>query len=582
MKDKVLILTSFLFLGISSIFAQEVSVDCTISLKGSLKPDTIYIGIYPTYLNLPKPLPKPEYFYSIADTNFTFTVAPGIYTIAFFAFGHNECRKISYIPPNVSAVNIDVSMEADLIGYGNKVDMSVIKEVEFHIVGRRTRNNKKVLLEKQGDICKLTETPPTLKKGDRYRFRVNGQLTEDLLNPIVAPNKYWTIVNGIYTGNDIIFNPALYNHSSRKSKIVLGGIESDGTFKQFLDEINKYEPESDEKIKNAYRSSKDELHLVIDTILRGYAEMEKKYNPIYSQIVIEKQLELLTIKLMTLNFPKGDKSDEIFIEEQKTFFLSDEFEAYFLEVNNRINKLDPNSYLLKGDFVSSILTMQHFLDECPELVDKFDLTEKYYEEFLNDFIQKSPNEKLVCHILFNQAQMNSYDNEDKTIVLLENLQNNYSYEKYFEKEKIERLLAKINIKLGKKAPDFSTKSLTGKLIKLEDYSGKFVFIDFWGSWCAPCRKEIPNLKKLYSSVTRDKLEIIGLAQDKEPELRKYIADNEIKYPNALAPKELLAKFGISRFPTSFLINPEGMIVRMNMRGEDTMILIKYEIDNYFK
>ena len=322
--------------------------------------------------------------------------------------------------------------------------------------------------------------------------------------------------------------------------------------------------------------------MVVETVLKGYREMEEKYHPIFSQILIEKQLKILPIKLMTLNFPKGDKSDDKLTEEEKSFFLSDEFEAYFLEVNNRINKLDPNSYLLKGDFVNSIFIMQSFLDECPELADKFELTEKYFDEFLDDFIRKSPNEKLVCHILFEQAQMNSYDNEDKTIAILENLQNNYPYEKYIEKEKIDKLLSKFSIKLGKKAPDFSTKSLTGEIIELKDYSGKFVFIDFWGSWCPPCRKEIPHLKKLYSSVTRDKLEIIGLAQDKEPELRKYIADNEIKYPNALAPRELLAKFNISRFPTSFLINPEGMIVRMNIRGEDAMTLIKSEIENYFK
>lgn len=582
MKNRAITLICVLFIGMSSVYTQEIQVDCNISLKGSLKPDTIYVGVYPTYMkSVGKPLPKPDYFYAMSDTKFSFKVTPGSYAIAFFAFGHQECRTISYLPPNVSNVTLDVSMETDQIGYGNNVDMTVIKEVEFHILGQRSRNNEKILLERQGDIWKLTEVPPTLKKGDRYRFRVNGQLTEDLSNPNVVPNKYWTIVNSIYTGNDIVFNPALYNKTRRKSLITVRGIKTDDNFKQFVNEITALEQESDEKLKKAYRSSRDKLPFVLDTVLDGYMEMEKKYGPMYSQILIEKQLQLLFRKLMSLNYPKGSNSDGKLTEEQKAFFLGDEFEAYFLAVSNRINKLDPKSFLLMGDFVSSIYTMQFFIDECPELAVKFDLTEKYYEEFINDFIRKSPNEKLVCNILFKQAQMNSYDNEAKTITILKNLQNNYSYEEYIEQEKIERLLAKINIKIGRKAPLFSIKSLDGEVIELADYYGKFVFIDFWGSWCAPCRNEIPHLKKLYSSVTRDKLEIIGLAQDKELELRKYIADNEITYPNALASRELLAKFNITRFPTSYLINPEGVFIRINIRGEDAMNLIKSEIENYF-
>lgn len=582
MKKSALIIISILFLGISSNFAQEVQVNCNISLNGNIKPDTIYIGLYPTYQNINQSRPIPQYFYSITDPNYSFTIFPGIYKIAFFAYGQHKCSTVSFIPPNVSTVNLDVTFETNVIGYGgNKVDMSVIKEVDFHIVDQRTRNNKKVSLEKQGDIWKLVEIPTTLKRGDRYRFRVNGQLTDDILNPVVVPNKYWRIVHSIYTGNDIIFKPALYNHSERRSKVIVHGIESDENFKEFITEINDIEKEFNEKARKVYRSSKPKLSHLIDSISYIYYEFEKKYDSQFSQIIIEKQLKLSGIRPMTLNFPKGNKNDAGFKEIQKTFLLSDEIGEYFINNMNLIKSLDPNSYLLSGDFTSTVLMMQSFLDECPELSEKYNISEKYFDEFLADFIKNSPNEKLCCKTLYNQARMVARTDEKKAIALVEQIKNNYPYEKYIEKNELEKFLARFNIGVGKIAPDFSVALLSGKKISLKDFSGKFVFIDFWGSWCAPCRQEIPHIKDLYSSVSRDQLEIIGLAQDDETKLRNYIQEQNIKYPNALAPKELLAKFGISKYPTSFLINPKGKIVRMDVRGADAMELISEEIEDYF-
>jgi len=183
-----------------------------------------------------------------------------------------------------------------------------------------------------------------------------------------------------------------------------------------------------------------------------------------------------------------------------------------------------------------------------------------------------------------QAYISQRKDATKTREILETIINNPLYEPFLNQNEIESLMAKLNIKLGSLAPEFSVTTLTGKSLKLSDYSGKFVFIDFWGSWCAPCREEIPNIKKLYSSISREKLEIIGLVQlstDTETKLRDYIQEQKIEYPNALAPNDLLAKYGISKYPTSFLINPKGKIVRIDVRGADNMEFIGEEIEDYF-
>ncbi|MEM9931906.1 MAG: hypothetical protein AAF840_19125, partial [Bacteroidota bacterium] len=77
----------------------------------------------------------------------------------------------------------------------------------------------------------------------------------------------------------------------------------------------------------------------------------------------------------------------------------------------------------------------------------------------------------------------------------------------------------------------------------------------------------------------DQLQIVGLAQDREPSLRKYLEKNPLPYPNALAPQAIEA-YGITSFPTTFLISPSGMIIAKNLRGESLPELVKSEIESH--
>jgi len=116
------------------------------------------------------------------------------------------------------------------------------------------------------------------------------------------------------------------------------------------------------------------------------------------------------------------------------------------------------------------------------------------------------------------------------------------------------------------APDFQLKDLAGKDLSLASVHGKVVLLNFWATWCGPCRAEIPSLIELQNRY-KERLQIIGLVvDDNDQDAVKQVADSEgINYPVALASDNIrLAYGGIPALPTLFVINSEGRIVQKHV------------------
>jgi thiol-disulfide isomerase/thioredoxin len=116
------------------------------------------------------------------------------------------------------------------------------------------------------------------------------------------------------------------------------------------------------------------------------------------------------------------------------------------------------------------------------------------------------------------------------------------------------------------APDFKLKEFSGKELTLEESRGKVVLLNFWATWCGPCREEIPELIALQNRY-KDRLQIIGLVvdDDDEKEIRNVIATEGINYPVASAdPETRFAYGGIAALPTVFVINAEGRVVQKHV------------------
>lgn len=129
-----------------------------------------------------------------------------------------------------------------------------------------------------------------------------------------------------------------------------------------------------------------------------------------------------------------------------------------------------------------------------------------------------------------------------------------------------------NPKIGDKYVDFSMTNEKGELINLSDFDGKLFLLDFWASWCGPCKEEYPALKKAYSKFKTDGFEIISISEDQTKESWiKAIDKNELNWVNLWQAGGNKADpyliYGINGIPDNFLINEKGIIVARNLRGE---------------
>ncbi len=115
---------------------------------------------------------------------------------------------------------------------------------------------------------------------------------------------------------------------------------------------------------------------------------------------------------------------------------------------------------------------------------------------------------------------------------------------------------------AKLAPDFTLTSTDGKPIKLSDYRGKVVVLDFWATWCPPCKAEIPDFIKLYSKYKDDGFQMLGVSLDQGglKDVVPFMKDHGINYPIVLGTDEVVSAYGgIRGIPTTFVIDKKGYV-----------------------
>ena len=248
-----------------------------------------------------------------------------------------------------------------------------------------------------------------------------------------------------------------------------------------------------------------------------------------------------------------------------TAFYSD-----LAKLDEKTSPLEKQMNELTQDFYTKINAGANKDSLQKAIMPKYGALQAQMQEAQMKFIKENPKSGVSASLLMGVEDLETaygyLDESVKTGVfsLFTDAVKNEIEKQQAQKKAMEKLAP------GNPAPDFTLNDINGKPLALSSLRGKYVIIDFWGSWCGWCIKGMPEMKKYYEKYN-GKLEILGVdCNDTEEKWKAAVEKHQLPWKHVYNPRsnrEVLTKYAVSGFPTKVLVDPKGNIVKL-LAGED--------------